>query len=408
MTAPPPASPTTAPTTAPGASSGDVPPRWPRPAEWRSAVVLVIATRVAFWLVAWLAQWLLGDGTGRLAPGVSHWRRWDADIYVKIAEHGYTGPGAEPWSEAFLPGWPLVLRAAGSLGIPSTVAALALTTVASVVAVAYLIRLVDEERPAAGPAPVGLPSTGRRAALYLLLFPTAVFLVAGYSEAMFLAGAIPAFREARRGRWPRVAVPAAVAVAARWTGLFLLVGLAVELALQLRRRSDQRRELLRWAPAALVAGALPAVAYAGWLAVVRGDPLFFLTAQTEGWGRRFVGPVESFRATWNTWHGDYPSALLLTWRLEIVAAVVGVALVLELLRRRAWGYAAYAGVTLAVMLTSSWYYSVPRALLVLFPAVLVLAELTERRPVAHQVVLVLLAPLATLGVVVFTRGGWFF
>ncbi|MBW3618721.1 MAG: hypothetical protein KY461_00615 [Actinobacteria bacterium] len=390
-------------------SSAATAPRWPTPVEWRTAAALVLATRAAFWLVAWLAQWLLAGSTGRLATGVGHWRRWDADIYVKIAEHGYAGAGAEPWSEAFLPGWPLVLRAVAALGVPHTVAALAMTTVATTVAVAFLMRLVDEEPPP--PTDTGAPSggsAGRRAAVYLLVFPTAVFLVAGYSEALFLAGAIPAFREARRGRWSRVALPAAVAVATRWTGLFLLAGLAVELTLQLRRRPDDRTALLRRGPAALVAGALPAVAYAGWLAVVRDDPWYFLTAQREGWGRAFVGPVDALRATLATWDGDYPSAILLTWRLEVVAAVLGVVLLVELARRREWGYATYAGTTLAVLLTSSWYYSVPRALLVLFPAVIVLADLTDRRPSAHEATVLVLAPLATLGVVVFTRGGWFF
>lgn len=374
-------------------------PRWPTRRDWVSAAVLVAATRVGYLVLAWLAQWYLAGGTGRLRPGVAHWRRWDADIYVKIAQHGYSGPGAEPWSEAFPPGWPLLLRGVSALGVDPVVAGLLLTTVASVVAVAYLLRLLADERPARSDAP-------RHAALYLLLFPTAVFLVAGYSEAVFLAGAIAAFRESRRGRWGRVALPAAVAVAARWTGLFLLVGLTVELIRQLVRRRDEPGLLLRGA-GALALASLPVVAYLAWLAVVRDDPWFFLTAQREGWGRTFVGPVASFRTTWATWTGDHPPGLLIAWRVEVVAALAGVLLVGALVRRREWGYAAYAGTSLGVLLTSTWYYSVPRALLVLFPAVIVLADLTDGRRLAHEAMLLVLAPLAALGVVVFTSGAWF-
>jgi hypothetical protein len=299
-----------------------VSPRWPTREEWRTAAVLVLATRVAFWLVGWLTQWYLADGAGPIRPGVAHWRRWDADIYVKIAEHGYAGPGAEPWSEAFPPGWPLLLRAAGTLVPPAstTLVALVLATLATIVAVAYLLRLVADERPED-------PGAGRRAGLYLLLFPTAVFLVAGYSEALFLAGAIPAFREARRGRWTRVALPAAVAVATRWTGVFLLVGLGVELLRQLAGGTVERSRLLVRGAGALAVGTLPLVAYTAWLAATRGDPLHALTAQREGWGRAFVGPVESFRSTWDTWNAGNPTTLVLSWRLEIVAAAAGILLV---------------------------------------------------------------------------------
>jgi hypothetical protein len=379
--------------------AASVAPRWPTRPEWRTAVLYVLATRAGLLLAAWLAAWLLAGTQGRISPGLGIWRRWDADIYAKIAEFGYAGAGAEPWSEAFPPLWPLLLRAVSGLGPSPTVAALGLTTLASIVAVAYLIRLVDEEVPAAGSG----PTTGRRAALYLLLFPTAVFLVAGYSEALFLAGAVPAFREARRGRWPRAAAFAAVAVGARWVGLFLLLGLAVEL---LRQRPG-RAATLR-AGTALAAATAPILGFVAWLWATRGDPLYFLAAQNHGWGRTVVGPIDAFRTTWHTWSGDYASNILLAWRIEIVAAGVGIALVLVLLRRREWGYATYAGATLAVMLTSSWYYSIPRILLTLFPLVVLLARWTSGRPGRHEVVVAVLAPLATLGAIVFTRGAWFF
>lgn len=376
-------------------------PRWPTKAEWRSAAVIVGVSRAAFLVVAWLARWLRSDATGPPDAGVSHWRVWDADIYAKIAELGYAG--GDPWSEAFPPLWPLVIRAVQrGTGLGVTPAALVATTLATLVAVAFLIRLVDEEAPARADA-AGGPTPGRRAGWYLVLFPTAVFLVAGYAEALFLAGAVPAFREARRGRWTRVGPFAAVAVGARWVGLFLVVGLAVEL---LRQRPDRRR-LVRGG-GALVLALLPAFAYAAWLQVVHGDPLYVLEAQRQGWGRGLTDPLTAFRTTWDTWHGGHATPLLVAWRLEIVAVAVGVALVGLLLRRREWGYAAFAGTTMAAMTTSSWYYSVPRILLSLFPLVILLAGWTARRPGRHDPVLATLTVSATLGVVVLTRGGWFF
>jgi mannosyltransferase PIG-V len=46
----------------------------------------------------------------------------------------------------------------------------------------------------------------RRAVLYLLTAPAAIFLMAGYAECLFLALAIPAWHAATRGRWWRAAL----------------------------------------------------------------------------------------------------------------------------------------------------------------------------------------------------------
>ena len=95
-------------------------------------------------------------------------------------------------------------------------------------------RLAEEEigRGAGLAGPHETNGAGRRASLYLLFFPTAVFLVAPYSESLFLAGAIPAFYYARRKRWIMAGMFAAVAMGARAAGIFLLFGLLVEFVRQ--------------------------------------------------------------------------------------------------------------------------------------------------------------------------------
>jgi hypothetical protein len=47
-------------------------------------------------------------------------------------------------------------------------------------------------------------------------------------------------------------------------------------------------------------------------------------------------------------------------------------------------------------------------LLTFFPAVLLLAAFTLRRPIRHELLLLVFPPLAVLGVVVFTHGSWFY
>lgn len=365
---------------------------------WRESAKILLATRITLLGVAYAATWLLATGEGLLAEGfVDIWARWDALHFFAVAEHGYTGAGSGPYDTAFFPGFPLALRGGIALGLAPVVAGLLVSAIASLVAFAFLFQLAEHD---AG------RGAGRRAVLYLALFPTAVFLVAPYSEALFLAGAIPAFLFARRGRWTLAGIPAAVAVATRVAGVFVVFGLALEFL----RQGDFSARKARAALAGLALGAMPLAAYCAYLAAAKGDALRFLTDQRRGWWREIpTDPVSSFLATWNTWSNpDYPSNWIFAWRGEIVAAVIGVGIVVWAALKREWGYAGYIGATIASLLLSTWYFSIPRMLLSLFPVVLFLAEATGAHPTRHELTLVMFAPLATLGVVVFTQGAWFY
>ncbi len=83
-----------------------------------------------------------------------------------------------------------------------TAAGLLVSLVAGAVAAVALARIAALHLPGS--------RAGGRAALFLLVSPCAVFLAAGYSEALFLALALPAWLAARRQRWlsPRCSPPA--------------------------------------------------------------------------------------------------------------------------------------------------------------------------------------------------------
>ncbi|MDP9233193.1 MAG: hypothetical protein M3P01_01410 [Actinomycetota bacterium] len=363
---------------------------------WKQALQILVVTRAAFFTVAYAASWFLAVGRGPHVEGFfSLWDRWDATLFIRVATFGYTGPQTDPHATAFFPLLPLLLRGASHLGIDPIGAGLAISAIASLVAFAYLFRLAEEE--------VG-EGAGRRAVLYLALFPTAVFLVAPYSEALFLAGAIPAFYYARRSRWSLVALPAAVAMGARFAGCFLLAGLLVEF---LRQRNFSARRV-RTGALALGAGLLPLVAYSWFLYRVKGNALYYFVDQRLGWDRRLTSPLQAFRATWDTWNAGQPTNWIFAWRIEILAAALGVGFVLWALAKREWGYATFMGAMMASVMVSSWYFSIPRMLLSLFPIPLLLAGFSRRSATRHEILVVLLASLAVLGVIVYTHGAWFY
>ncbi|MDQ4065897.1 MAG: hypothetical protein M3161_07615 [Actinomycetota bacterium] len=368
---------------------------------WRRATIFVVVTRLAFFAAAYGTTQLLTAAQGGSSPEgfLDIWSRWDAQHFLVAAEHGWSGPEAlSARTAAFFPLYPLAIRALSALGANPIAAGLIISAVATIVATAYLARLAERD--------IG-PGSGTHAALYLLLFPTAVFLVAPYSEALFLAGAIPAFYYAREGRWRAAALPATVAVATRAAGIFLLVALGVELATQLWRRREGLRRALEGVIALAVAS-LPLLLFGLHLRAVRGSFWQYRIDQEVGWGRQTVDPVQSFLATWNTRVGNYDSNWIFAWRIEIIAALAGVLFTIWALARREWAYATYMGLFMTALMTSAWYFSIPRMLLTFFPIMLFVASATRERPERYQLIVLALAPIAAMGVIVYTRGAWFF
>ncbi|MBZ0113653.1 MAG: hypothetical protein K8J08_14405, partial [Thermoanaerobaculia bacterium] len=124
--------------------------------------------------------------------------RWDAGWYRSIAADGYfwdetTGVG----NVAFFPLFPILVRVLSASGLPLFWAATVLAHAGFVAAVILLERCRELRRGTAGdPSPL----------LALLAFPWAFFLLAPYSESLFLALALGAFVAALRGRWGLVAL----------------------------------------------------------------------------------------------------------------------------------------------------------------------------------------------------------
>lgn len=355
---------------------------------------------IAGWLLSRLAVAVLvlagtrqlgGTTAGAIPSFLSRWDRWDVGLFRKVAEFGYTGyPRHYPdrGIEAFFPGFPLVLAVVHRVVPDWTAAGLLVSLVAGAWASRWLGRLAELD---------GVD--GGRATLYLVLSPYAVFLAAGYSEALFLAFALPGWWCARRGHWAAAGLLVAGAFAVRVSGLFLAVGLLVHYAVTQRRAGPA----LGW----LLAPFLTAAAYAAYLHHLTGDWLRWTHAQAEGWGRHATAPWTALRTTITAAVGKGQGAeYAWSWRAEIAAVLIGVVLTVVLLRRGRWGEATYVGLSVAALATSSFYLSVARATLLWFPLWLLLAETAQRRPWLHPAYVAVSAPLMAVGVLAFTSGRW--
>ena len=358
-----------------------------------AAVGVWLASRVAVAVLSIGGAWTLsGTQAGQVEGFLQRWDRWDVGLFRKVAEFGYQGyPELYPdrGIEAFFPGAPLVLRAL-HLVVPNwTAAGLLMSLVAGAFASVALSRLAVLE---------GL--SGSRTVTYLVLSPYAVFLFAGYSEALFLAFALWGWLMARQDRWVEASLLVAAASTVRVSGLFLACGLVVQYAVAHRFRP-------RWDAAALVAPFLAIGAYFAYLQAITGDWLRWSHAQEEGWGRRFTDPVTSFQTTLSAAR-DPGGASDFVWsfRAEIAAVVIGVLLAVVLLVRKRFGEATYIALSVAALATSTFYLSVARATLLWFPLFLLVAAAAKRWAWVHTLYVAACAPVMALLVLTFSSGRW--
>ncbi len=205
-----------------------------------------------------------GEGPSRfLAPTL----RWDANFYVALARVGYrrTSPAGPPYSAAFFPLYPVVVRAIAAVIGDTFWAAFAVSNTAALLAALAMVRLASVNTTSA---------EGVRAASLLLASPGAHFLSYAYPEALFVLLLTLALVAAALHRPFLAIVPGALATATRSAGVVVTLVLLV-------RAWEQRREPRAWArwTSAAVLSLAGLVAFSIFCRVTFGDALAFAHIQ---------------------------------------------------------------------------------------------------------------------------------
>jgi hypothetical protein len=219
------------------------------------------------------------------------WMRWDANYYTSIAERGYTFSGISP----FLPLYPALIRLASlAMGGHTVAAALAVSTTATFIAFVCLYQLVVRLTAS--------EDVARLALLVVCLLPTAFFLMAPYTEAVFLALSLATILCTLDRRWGLAVVFAVLASLTRQQGVLLAVLAVPELWSALRHTWSQHASVRQhlqdiwrhtWRPGGFAIA--PLAAYGLWVmllvyALHMPSPAQSLTSSTQGWGQQFTVP----------------------------------------------------------------------------------------------------------------------
>lgn len=298
------------------------------------------------------------DGLAFKLIGV--WERWDGCWYAKIATFGYEPDG----STAFFPLYPLFMRAVASVAGDVVVAGMIVSAAASVFALWGLHRLVRLDAS---------EDVARRTVFLVAIFPAAFFLLAPFTEALFLALAVWSLYLARRGAWRAAGGLGLLAALTRPVGVFLVLPLAW-LALREARSRGARGALL---PAAAALGPVAGAAlYETYASAVVGRSVL---DASRIWGSASFRPPWDVIGTsldWTLSRGDPLQALNLSL---LVGGLALFALGLRRLPVEQVLYAAPHLALLAVRVLPTPLTSTSRYVLIVFPLFVLLATLLAGR-----------------------------
>jgi Gpi18-like mannosyltransferase len=362
-------------------------------AMMRAACVVFIATRVPLMIIAPLAAIVIGQRQGQhFSPGrgvlLDVWGRWDAQHYLAIAAQGYHGKDI-----AFFPLYPFVMHLLGGFIGDHLVAGLIISNAAFFIALLYLYALVKLE--------FGEDTVAFRSIFYIAIFPTAIFFSAVYTESLFLMLTVASVYYARRGNFITSGIFGALASMARVEGVLTALPLVYEVwrAWRERRGTTLVRGVVG---TALVPTGL--FAYMFYLYALQGNPVAFSQVQSQ-WNRHFSAPWTSINNTVLAIFTPPFSSTSITHVIELTFTLAFIALMVVAFRSLRMSYALYFAASLLVPMCTSSLMSMPRFVLVVFPAFMLLA-LWGRRPAVNAAIVSSFLPVLGLFTVLYADWYW--
>ena len=332
---------------------------------------------------------------------LTSWNRWDALVYIRIAQSGYH----PPFDLAFFPLYPLLIAAmAHLLGSWSYFAVGMLLSNGMLLGAMFIIYELAKE--------MGGDQIARRTLLYLCIFPTAFFFFTAYNESLFILLTAATFLALRRQCWWLAGLLGFFGILTRSTGALIIVPFLYELWL------NRDRVTATWH--SLLSGLIPILSiplglllYCIYCWKLTGDPIAFATVQLR-WSRQTSWPWQGiwqniFELFWNQPFGSFNEVHVL---LDLSATLAFIALVIVGRQQIRASYTLWTGLLLFYYLLSpslsqhDALISNQRFVLEMFPAFITLAILGLRCPRLHQTLLwIFSALLATLSLL-FVMGKW--
>lgn len=288
---------------------------------------------------------------------ISFHSRWDSVYYLDIAQNGYHFTKENTLSNiVFFPFYSALIFVVSLLIGPNFILAGWIVSVLALIgSVIVFYKLIKEFHPTIDP---------ENAIFYLLIFPTAFFLNAVYTESIFLFLSLLTFYYLHKGRFGLAGFFGLLSALTRITGVLLFIPIVWEFY---KRNGWRKIFSFSFLPTLLVP--LGTMIFFLYHYFVFGN--FFLFFDVENaWGRTFQLNKEHFLL--------FSNPAIVNLSIDLLFTTFALICAVHMFKKRWVSYGLYTVTTLGVALSTGTFMSIGRYILVLFPIYLVLASVKNQ------------------------------
>ncbi|MDQ3314172.1 MAG: hypothetical protein M3505_06020 [Verrucomicrobiota bacterium] len=322
----------------------------------------VTSRLLVFWVILLSRKIVIPGEFSRPGELLSVLTQSQGEIYIDLAQHGYSSLSDQQLSIGFFPFYPFLVRLASFIFADVGLAAVVTANLCLLVSAFLLNAMINLD--------YDNPTANRAALLFLMFSPVSFFFSSAYAESTFLMLALAAFLAARKEKWLLASLCGMCLAATRNAGLLIAVPLLLEYFRQTRSASTRLPKLshLRILFFALVPLGSGYFLWAGY--VNAQDPLAYFHARVV-WGEGFFTQRWQLPEIWNLppFYIWFPVGALVTSMLLMAGG--------WFLKVRD-SYLLYAVLLFALCLCSVTPESIPRNLSVVFPLFIILGVYAAR------------------------------
>jgi hypothetical protein len=373
-----------------------------------SIVKLFLTWKVLLFVVTLLSIPILSLQFNFLGGGLSNylskpylwtWANFDGEHYLAIAKEGY-----RPLTYFFFPIYPILIRIVSStFRLSHIFSALTISNISFLIGLIGLAKLIKLD--------YGQKVTKLTILLYLF-FPTSFYFTATYTEALFFALVIWTFYFARQKKWIIATVLASFLTATRIVGVAIIPAFFIEYYQAQKNKKLLSIQSIKSAALSLIPLSGITI-YMYFLYQKTGDPLRFLNTISIFGAQRSSNLIMLPQVFYRYFVKILPNLnysyfpVIFSTYLETISAIVFLVLITISFFKTRLSYAIFATLTYLIPTFSGSFSSLPRYILVVFPAFILTADWLKNKPKKYIIITFLcFIILQIIALSLFSRGYW--